>query len=123
MQDTPATAKVHVVVPDGLWEGSAFMVHSKWGGEFEVTVPPGCGPGNTIEVELPLPSEGTPFDDSEGAASSDSDESSLRTEDDEKHYSLGRDVSPPRYSGASQATSDEQQEPPGAEQPSSEVTI
>jgi hypothetical protein len=38
------------------------MVQASWGCEFEITVPAGCGPGSTIEIELPLAPEGAVHD-------------------------------------------------------------
>jgi len=53
--EDPALERVQVVVPDGMYEGAPFTVQAAWGSQFEVVVPPGCGPGSTIEIDLPLP--------------------------------------------------------------------
>ena len=52
--DQPAmTEKVVVEVPAGVYSGQMFTVQTAWGGEFEIAVPDGVGPGDAIEVELP----------------------------------------------------------------------
>jgi len=55
LEPQATTERIQVMVPDGCQEGAAFMVQATWGGEFEIVVPPGCGPGSTIEIELPGP--------------------------------------------------------------------
>lgn len=51
--DQPLTEPVIIEVPPGLQPGDVFTVATAWGGEFEIAVPDGVGPGEQIQVELP----------------------------------------------------------------------
>lgn len=56
VQERPASGAEEVVmveVPEGVEEHGVFIVEAPWGGAFEVSVPPGLGPGATMEVALP----------------------------------------------------------------------
>ena len=55
-----ATEPMYINVPDGVYEGETFTVETEWGGLFDVSCPPGCPPGSTIVVELPVAPPGSP---------------------------------------------------------------
>ena len=54
-EPVPPQETVLITIPAGLVAGDPFSVTTDWGGEFEIVVPDGCNPGETIEVTLPLP--------------------------------------------------------------------
>lgn len=47
------TESVAVIVPEGIGVGDTFVVHTEWGGSFEIMCPEGSAPGDRVEVELP----------------------------------------------------------------------
>ena len=55
-----ATEPMYINVPDGVYEGEIFTVETEWGGLFDVSCPPGCAPGSSIIVELPVAPAGSP---------------------------------------------------------------
>jgi hypothetical protein len=59
-EEPPATERVIVEVPPGVYAGQMFTVATHWGGEFEIAVPDGVGPGEQIEVELPTQEASAP---------------------------------------------------------------
>ena len=48
-----ANVSVEVVVPDGVFAGEEFLVEFD-GQQFNIAVPEGCGPGDPIQVEVPI---------------------------------------------------------------------
>jgi hypothetical protein len=52
------TQKMTVVVPDGLATGQAFTVGTP-AGPMQVTVPAGCGPGSSLQLDVPQQAQAT----------------------------------------------------------------
>ena len=59
-EEPPATERVVLEVPQGIYPGQVFTVATHWGGEFEIACPDGVGPGDSIEVELPTQEASAP---------------------------------------------------------------
>ena len=53
------TEPMHIVVPEGVYEGQTFVVETAWGGLFDIECPAGCCPGSEVVVDLPSAPERT----------------------------------------------------------------
>jgi len=49
----PAMERVQILVPEGVFAGSSVRVQAAWGGEFDIVVPAGVGPGGALAFDLP----------------------------------------------------------------------
>ena len=55
-QPPPArTERMQITLPAGAAAGTPVHVATSSGGEFEIVVPEGCGPGQVLEFDLPAP--------------------------------------------------------------------
>ena len=46
---------MQITLPAGVVAGTPVHVATPSGGEFEIIVPEGCGPGQVLEFDLPAP--------------------------------------------------------------------